>query len=416
MASTINEVVLQGINHDGFGESIASHFLGSPSFSNSVRTHHYWDGSSVNMLAKDAEKNLKVDVKDKRVYVVVSPRSGDSTDVKINDLYHLFKTTAHSAKKAGAAEIIGIMSYLFYGRSHREVPGEPVFMELLPGELRLAGFSKIMTLAAHNREDTYREFAKAYGVPDGRKVLYSLDPTLIQADIFLNQLRRNGLTGRRIVIGELDKGAVQWTRPYLETLEKLGGIPRSQLSIARFKKERLEPGNPRLTEASLDSYVDLDSRALEGFAETVFVPVDDIADTLSSIYWALLAVHASGRGDPEYVVANLPHALLYKNAPKIVDSLGINLISSTSLPTRRTKEEIKPLPITWYDPTNFFMRAIRGCIGNGQTLDEVFERDYHSLGYVKELYNLVLPEPGTQKQGLLELRKFTPDFSARPLM
>jgi phosphoribosylpyrophosphate synthetase len=387
----LEEIVVPAWDHDKFAESLMEKFHGNPPYQEIVELLKYTDGSIL--------PRLKISVKGKRVYVVASPRSGDSSEVKRDQLYHMFKATGLVAKENGAKEIIGVMAEHFYARSHREKDGECVFVRQITRELNAAGFDKILTLAIHSNH-LYNFYKEVYKVDDGKKILHSLDPTPIQVHLLLNLLKTFNLEDKKLLIATLDEGANTWADSHKKWLES-SCLENSDIGYVCFNKHRLKMNDAKNVETKL---VDKEKH----FDNTILFIPDDMGDTFGTLYKSLKVLVDSKQGMPEYVIAAFPHALINKTAPKIIDALDINLIASTSNPTRRTKPEISELPIFWYDPVNYFFEAIEKCIRKGKTLEEVFTPKNYPLWHVQGLYEIA--------QGPREIRKFTPDLSAEAFL
>jgi phosphoribosylpyrophosphate synthetase len=140
----------------------------------------------------------------------------------------------------------------------------------------------------------------------------------------------------------------------------------------------------------------------------LLVYFDDFFDTGGSVVSNLEDIANLKRGQPAYVFAAMPHGLLYKNAHKIIKAMGINLIASTSNPTRRTKPQIEGLPITWYDAAPYFFEEMRRGIREGIPPEKLFTPKNYPTWSVHDLYKIV--------QAPANLEPYHPDFSLHALM
>lgn len=380
----LEEIFIPAWRFDSFAKDLMDKFPNNPPYSDMVEILKYTDGS---MLPK-----LKTKVNGKRVYVAASPRSGDSTEIKRDQLYHMFKATGLVAKENGAKEVVGIMSEHFHDRSHREKENECVFAKQIAKEFKIAGFDKILTMAVHSK-DLYEFYKNAYGT-DGKDILYSLDPSLIQAHMFSNIIHEFKIKERGIIVG-LDEGAKVWVEGHRNYLK-----PVLELEELYFKKKRADPNNPKSIISEISSKID----SLE---DSVLLITDDKGDTLGTFFRTMENIQKMESGKPKYVFLAVPHALLNRTANKIIESLGVNLISSTSNPTIKEKEHIKRLPIFWYDSANYFYSAIEECVRNNKHPDEVFNSSY-PLWAVQNLYEVV--------QRPQKLVKYKGDFSANAFL
>lgn len=394
----IEELVLAAWQHDEIAKKLIEHFPDNPPYEKAIRLIDYKSGG---MLPR-----IEVDVTGKRVYVVASPRSKESTEIDRERLLHMLEATCVAARDNGAKEVIAIMSEHFHDRAHREVKGEPVYARQVAHRMKAAGVDKVMTLAVHST-DQYVFYAEAYGlckpedpkevkIERGHQVLYSLDTAPISTHLFLNLRQKFGLEGKTVYVIRLDQGAERWVSPHIAWLGQ-SGLKGLDVKRIDFEKHRNVPNDPRSVVTNLLTNVE----SIEG--AVIFI-ADDKADTLGTIHGALkYLVEREQKGVPAYVFAALPHTLIYKRGHDVVDHLGINIIGSTSNPTRRTKPHIAGLPIFWYDPVNYLFEAIQRCIREGKKPGEVFTPQNYPLFTTARLYSLV-KEPAT-------LRRFETKFS-----
>lgn len=384
---TLEDIVIPAWKFDSFAEDLMAKLSMTDSFDDLVEIKEYTDGSTLPIL--------KTDVEGKRVYVAASPRSGESTEIKRDKLYHMFKATGLAAQENGAVEVIGVMSEYFYARSHKQKKGEGRFARQMAHELSSSGFDKVLTMAIHST-DLYSFFEEAYQVEDGKKVLYSLDPALPQTDILLNALHQSNLLHEKpLIFAGVDEGAKVWVERHKSY------SPKNNTDIKEFyfDKKRLNPNNLQQTTSKIRERSD-NLESLQG--SVLFIP-DDMADTCGSLFRTMETIEKADLGKPDYVIAALPHALLNEAAHKIIKSLGINLIASTSNPTRRTKPHITELPIFWYNPVDYFHQAIEKCIKKDQTTEEVFNPSNYPLNTAQQLYTIEQEPP--------QLIKYKGDFN-----
>lgn len=158
-----------------------------------------------------------------------------------------FKKLIRAAKEYGAQEVIAIIGYYSYGRSHRKKPwGAPLAAKLYAEEVRNAGVDQVIMMVLHNLE-----ILKYFGIP----VIHLATKHLVIKALgrFVNAENATLLTP--------DEGG----KERIESFSRDMGLP-----VAYGKKERTGDGEVKFF-------------GIEGEIKEVLICIDDEVSTASTI-------------------------------------------------------------------------------------------------------------------------------------
>ncbi|OQA04742.1 MAG: Ribose-phosphate pyrophosphokinase [bacterium ADurb.Bin400] len=205
---------------------------------------------------------------------------------------------AHTLRKEGATEVIGMMPYLAYSRQDKNEPMKSMATPLISEILRVAGFNEIATIDVHSDYDEY-----VFTVP-----IASMSP----AQLFAKEIDKEVFEGATIVAP--DEGAI-------ERAEYLKNVTRIKRPSAYFKKRR--------------SGQEVES-ALHGEVGPKAIIVDDILDTGKTMVTTVDAL-VNNEGVKEiYVIVT--HGLFTGTLWETLFDLKVKKIFTTdSIPEARQK-------------------------------------------------------------------------------
>ena len=204
---------------------------------------------------------------------------------------------AHTLRKEGAREVIGVLPYLAYSRQDKNKPGESLAAAWIGTVMRASGFDRLITIDVHSAEDQ-----RLLALP-----LCSLSP----AGIFADALRANGLEQATIIAP--DEGAVA----RCEATRAAAGL--SKESIPHFEKRRTDSG--------------IHHSRFAGEVGAHAVLIDDILDTGATLISASQRLLCAGVEDIQIMVT---HGLFKGDEWAGLWELGISRIFCTDTVPLRT--------------------------------------------------------------------------------
>jgi ribose-phosphate pyrophosphokinase len=233
--------------------------------------------------------DIETTVKAKRCFVLGSIAPPDG---------RLFSTLllAHTLRKDGAPEVVGILPYLAYSRQDKDKPHQSLAAAWSGALMKASGFDRVITIDEHSPEDE-----RLFPIP-----LISLSP----ARLFAEALKQYGLMQATIIAP--DQGAIG----RCEAIKTLAGV--STDAVPYFEKQRTETGI-------------VHSRFI-GEVGTQAVLVDDILDTGATLVSACQRLLCAGVEDIQIMVT---HGLFTGNEWQGLWELGVSRIFCTdSIPLR----------------------------------------------------------------------------------
>lgn len=127
---------------------------------------------------------------------------------------------AHTLRKDGALEVVGILPYLAYSRQDKDKPHQSLAAAWSGALMKASGFDRVITIDEHSLEDE-----RLFPIP-----LISLSP----ARLFADALKQNGLTQATIIAP--DEGAIG----RCEAIKTAAGLAKEP--VPYFEKQRTETG------------------------------------------------------------------------------------------------------------------------------------------------------------------------------
>ena len=197
---------------------------------------------------------------------------------------------AHTLRKDGALEVVGILPYLAYSRQDKDKPHQSLAAAWTGVLMKASGFDRVITIDEHSLEDE-----RLFPIP-----LMSLSP----ARLFADALKQNGLTQATIIAP--DEGAIG----RCEAIKTAAGLAKD--SVPYFEKHRTETGI-------------VHSRFI-GEVGTEAVLVDDILDTGATLLSACQRLLCAGVEDIQIMVT---HGLFTGNEWQGLWELGVSRIFCT---------------------------------------------------------------------------------------
>jgi ribose-phosphate pyrophosphokinase len=227
--------------------------------------------------------DIETTVKGKRCFVLATIAPPDA---------RLLSTLllAHTLRKDGALEVVGILLYLAYSRQDKDKPHQSLAAAWSGALMKASGFDRVITIDEHSLEDE-----RLFPIP-----LISLSP----ARLFADALKQNGLTQATIIAP--DQGAVG----RCDAIKAAAGL--SSDAVPYFEKQRTETGI-------------VHSRFI-GEVGTHVVLVDDILDTGATLVSACQRLFCAGVEDIQIMVT---HGLFTGDEWQGLWELGVSRIFCT---------------------------------------------------------------------------------------
>lgn len=197
---------------------------------------------------------------------------------------------AHTLRKDGASEVVGLLPYLAYSRQDKDKPHQSLAAAWSGALMKASGFDRVITIDEHSLEDE-----RLFPIP-----LVSLSP----ARLFAEALKQYGLMQATIIAP--DQGAIG----RCEAIKTLAGV--STDAVPYFEKQRTETGI-------------VHSRFI-GEVGTQAVLVDDILDTGATLVSACQRLLCAGVEDIQIMVT---HGLFTGNEWQGLWELGVSRIFCT---------------------------------------------------------------------------------------